>query len=811
MRIFLIVQAKVQAWSEKLYRNTAGNSHPRNKFLPSIPNNEKTSNTILQKGVDFMKLQERKITQLVLGALLASSSGLLLPSMATAKTADAVAPAAKELTVTSTSVNETGAAISATDTVFGNASYEGISQIVSATGLSVLDNNTLAADGFTVTINSGTMNLIYGGKTTTATAQNNSVIINGGTIGNAESPWGAVVIGGYGASTASGNTVKVTAGTINGQIIGGQVGTGGTASGNTVTISGGTFAGSIIGGQGKTASNNTITISGGTIGTAAGWTSINAGLAPYDEDSGTASGNTLTISGDVTLLGNVMLSIGTAQGASGTSSNNTLNLLTAVNALELSGGDGTTSGNTLNVAAKGITTGSIMGFDSINFYLPANIANGDKMITVAANTEIDGTVNLTGVKLGVTALSGVTLSKGNTVTLISAPAGITTDTTLSTADSSTLGSASFLALANLDTVNTYTLSISKSGTDAIIATVDNVSSSSTGGSGESSSSSSSTVNDVKKSTVEPRAATLSALTQGSDFLASSGFSQAANAVSLAAAEAQQGGAAAISTNSFTPFAATGGQKMRANSGSHVDTKGYCLNVGFAKETANKNGKLLFGPVVEYGRGTYDSYNNDVHGDGKSHYWGIGMMARQTNNDGIYYEGSLRGGRSSSDYSSNVTVLGVPTHIAYDNTNTYWSAHLGIGKVTKLAGNNALDTYLKYFYTRQAGDTVTIVGAPMAFSAVNSHRARAGMRITHKINEKESLYGGLAYQHEFDSEARATYNGNATPAPSVKGGSGMAELGWQVKASGPLTLDFGLIGWVGKQRGLTGQIGALWKF
>ena len=68
------------------------------------------------------------------------------------------------------------------------------------------------------------------------------------------------------------------------------------------------------------------------------------------------------------------------------------------------------------------------------------------------------------------------------------------------------------------------------------------------------------------------------------------------------------------------------------------------------------------------------------------------------------------------------------------------------------------------------------------------------------------------QYEFGGEATAHYNGGSTPSPSVKGSSGMLELGWQVKpGEGPLTLDLGVTGWAGKQRGGSVQLGVTWTF
>ena len=387
--------------------------------------------------------------------------------------------------------------------------------------------------------------------------------------------------------------------------------------------------------------------------------------------------------------------------------------------------------------------------------------------------------------------------------------------------------------SSITTVDTYEFTVAKED-NKIVATLTNDgsgssdsgggssdsgggSSDSGGGSSDSGSSSgiidSETAKANAKSVVETRAATTTFINAGSDMLASQGFAQAANAVAMDAAKQQRSGGGAPAVSSFTPFAAFGGSSMRAESGSHVDNKGFGLNIGFAREIANGQGKLLFGPIVEYGGGKYDSYlDNGTHGDGKSHYWGIGIMARQINNDGFYYEGSLRGGRVNSDYKgdfNNQTVT-------YDTSSNYIAAHLGLGKIMDLGHHNTLDGYLKYFYSHQGGDNVTMHGSisgdeNWSFSSINSHRLRLGARITHEIDDKNSFYGGLAYQFEFGGKATAHYNGGSTPSPSVRGGSGMMELGWQVKPGGPVTVDLGVTGWVGKQRGVSAQIGAVWSF
>lgn len=51
------------------------------------------------------------------------------------------------------------------------------------------------------------------------------------------------------------------------------------------------------------------------------------------------------------------------------------------------------------------------------------------------------------------------------------------------------------------------------------------------------------------------------------------------------------------------------------------------------------------PLLEYGWGNYTSQlDSGIRADGNTKYYGIGMIVRQDNNSGLYYEGSLRYGR-----------------------------------------------------------------------------------------------------------------------------------------------------------------------
>ena len=312
------------------------------------------------------------------------------------------------------------------------------------------------------------------------------------------------------------------------------------------------------------------------------------------------------------------------------------------------------------------------------------------------------------------------------------------------------------------------------------------------------------IREQSKSYVETQMATLAMVASGADLLANAGFTNAAQAVQDAKDSGDSG-------RSMVPYAAANYGSMRQESGSHVDVKGSNFNIGFAKEVKNGSGKLLFGPMFEYGRGNYDSYLDDgTTGSGTAQNYGIGMMARQTNDNGFYYEGSVRYGKVTSDYSSSNVWAG--HDVSYDNSAKYWGAHVGVGKLQKLGGDNAIDLYGKLFYTNQGSSSVNINGDTLDFSSVKSKRSRIGFRYIHGTSDVRSVYAGLAWQYEFDGAAHATANGFSTPSPSVKGSSGMLELGVLIapKAS-PVSFDLGVSGWAGKQKGYSLNANMLWSF
>ena len=806
---------------------------------------------IKKKGDEGMKRKERKLTRLILTALMCAEGGLFsLPSVAMAVDVSGVTYS-PGLTIPGLSrangtfyitdythdktINLISGDLGNSNLPFSSGYYWGEGGGGEGTTLSGYTLNVrggawggwfAAATSKSgadidnhVVIDGGTINGdIYGARDVTQVGawevKNNSVTINNGTIGANSN---AKIYGAYGG-TATENEVIITGGNIGtAEHPAAIYGARGKGTGNKVTVSGGTIYGNIYGGTGSTVNHSIVTISGGTVN----------GYIYGGESSvtGEASGNTVTIEKDAILSSDTCIYGGMVNMGVGTASNNTVNILKAITVKHIMGGEGeTATGNTLNIAATNVKVdgeGGVAGFQNMNFFLPEGAA-GKTMLTVNEKDPLTGggvATDLSGVTIGAAVQAGATFAKGDTVNLIMNPAGLTTDgtTTMNQITDETVIIQTKPEPKTLTTDQSYKLEVSKKDDTTIIATITDVEEKKRDDPDNPDNPGGSTLEEKTKSLIETRAATTTFVNAGADMLASQGFAQAANAVALDAAEAVKNGTDVQHVGGFTPFAAFGGSGMRAESGSHVDTKGFGLNIGFARELPNSQGKLLFGPVVEYGGGSYDSHLDDgTKGEGGAHYFGVGLMARQVNHNGFYYEGSVRGGRVTSDYESNDIVNN--RKVGYDSSSNYWAAHLGVGKAMNVGGNNTVDAYLKYFYSHQSGDDVAIKindndnGDRGNFESVDSNRIRIGARLTHKINDMNSIYGGLAYQYEFGGEARAHFTGvNETPSPSVKGSSGMLELGWQVKPGGPVTIDLGVTGWAGKQRGGSVQLGATWSF
>ncbi len=661
-------------------------------------------------------------------------------------------------------------------------------------------------------------------------AVKNSVYVNGGSFEK-----GIYVFGGRGYSTGNTdyNTINVTGGKIGGYraFIWGGKADNGDARYNTVNLSGGEVASvpsdesiyeskfteyeqgdaEFYGGYtlAGNALYNTVNISGGSVSTSGkglvygGYS--RSGDANYNRlnitdgnisskttliggfsAAGNASNNTVSIIGG-SGNGNVYVHGGITMNSSGNANGNKIYIYVPARLKEVSGGvyltgsdedgfnynvvnDGDLfAGNELYIGEKSVSAKNIYNFEKLSFRLPSSYSTGDAMLTLTGGEATD----LTRSEFALYAAGDAKITKGQTINLIS------TEGELEFSGQST-GTLKRGVSLNYD----YTVKNNSNNLQAVL------------GEGRTTSES--------KSPVETRAAEAAFLNRGADLLVSDGMLQAETAA-RPENNAVKG--------QWSPFFAIQGGKFRYQTGSHVNSRGFNALLGMAREVKNSGGKLNCGLAVEYGKGSYDSRYDNMRGDGDNNYTGATIFARQKNNGGTYFEGSLRVGRTKADYVSRDFTGYFGESIGYNAASNYFGAHLGLGKVIKLLGKNELDLSFRYFYTRTGGDSARLTtGEIFDFSAVNSHRLKLGAKLIHNFTGESKGYLGAYYERELSGDAKASVAGYATPTPSIKGGSGIFEIGvlHQPKNSN-FTLNLGATIACGKQRGAMGKLGFMWKF
>ncbi|WP_158609125.1 autotransporter outer membrane beta-barrel domain-containing protein [Pusillimonas sp. NJUB218] len=621
-----------------------------------------------------------------------------------------------------------------------------------------------------------------------AVANNNTVLVYGGQLGS--------VYGGQSTTETAGNKVEITGGTLT-EVAGGNGG-GGKHTNNSVMIKGsgisvsGIVWGASVNGTGSV-SGNSVSITDASVGN-----TVFGGFV----SRGNATSNTVRLSGSASVAANVY---GGYSGTSGDALNNRVIIEGSPNlsnTLIYGGysGAGVSAGNILEVRSLGLKMGNIRDFQELHFILPANTQANAEVITLSGKAPGKAgqppiATDLRGVKVGVGIVGGANvLQNGDRVTLIHNPIGVETDATIAQADVSGYQGISLKYTFGLsaDAKNLY----ATAKTDAVVM-------------------------EQTKAPVEGQASMMALSVQGGDLAAGAGIARAMGATS---------GASGTST-----FGASSGGSSRYKSGSHVDVDGYSLMLGAAKKIPQGTGQLMAGVFVEGGWGKYKTYNEFstgvVRGSGKSRYAGGGVLLRRDwavadaqgrsetfvgtglglSQAAPYVEGSLRVGRVSSNWDSN--DMQGSTDASYDTSALYYGLHAGVGYMLPIGTHSALDFSAKYFWTHQQGDKVTIAGDPYHFQSVDSHRTRLGVRWNHQLSRQVAGYLGAAWEREFDGAARATVYGLDTPSPSLKGNTGVFELGFELKprADDALTIGLGAQAFTGMRQGFSGVAKVMFVF
>ena len=495
------------------------------------------------------------------------------------------------------------------------------------------------------------------------------------------------------------------------------------------------------------------------------------------------------------------------------------------------------TGNTLNLnKVKGITLSQVSNFEIYNFDLPKDVVNGDTILTV---TDPNGTdVSNTKINVGVSG-EAPALHTGDAIKLIYNTNGVTTtgaqygklqqgaslayDITAKAGDDAKSVIAVIKENSTENTPNPTQPTTGGSVNPATPSTGDTAGTTpANGGTAGTTPTNDGTVGTTPANggtTGTPTAGTTTPSTgtvAGSVLPQTKSFVETRTAVSSVINNGQDSIVKAFANTSSTApiVAGVSHGRMRVESGSYANINGTNIVLGLGKQS----GKTYWGPFVEMGWARYDSHlDSGLRADGNAKYYGVGVYGKTTYDNGIYLEGSIRGGRTSYNYESNEIKTAIKTvHTSYDAHNMYYGAHVGLGKVMSYGNGYEGTVYANLFYSHQGEATATLkgegLGETYTFAGVNSLRTRLGYKVSKQLGNSYTGYVGAAYEREFSGEAHATVKGASTLAPSLGGSSGLVEVGVTYGSTADaFTGTLNVEGWFGQKRGTTFGGRVNWKY
>lgn len=427
--------------------------------------------------------------------------------------------------------------------------------------------------------------------------------------------------------------------------------------------------------------------------------------------------------------------------------------------------------NTLNVYGKNITIGTLgqaEGMDGrfarINFCLPEGAAAGD---VILHTQEAD----VRGSRITVQSSGATLLQEGDTLTLIASD------------DLQAEGMSSSVRVMQ-GAVSAVSGRVDEVGENVLLTIT---------GAPQADPNS-------LKMLMETRCAAVALVNSGADFLSRNAVAQVS-----AAFDEQAEKLPAVT------FAAAGASDMRYNTGSHVNADTYHLALGAARRC----GRGTYALAGEYGNSSYDSAAGGLSGSGQNHALGAALLGDWQFRRGWHADAELRMGRVDYRYRGALLNAGTPVAAAYEDDALYTGAIIGGGREYRLSeSGNSLDLYARYYYSHLNASSARLnTGESIRFRGVDSHRSVLGARYNHRLNERDSLYCGAAWVHEFKGDTHGSVAGFEAPAPSLKGSSAMLELGAHLKPfeSERVMLNLNLRGWGGTQRGVSAGAGISLRF
>lgn len=558
-------------------------------------------------------------------------------------------------------------------------------------------------------------------------------------------------------------------------------------------------------------------------GGAGGFADAYASAMAHGGNGGDVSHNRITIAGTSSLSGDIyggisqggakgkvkingVLSDG-VEGQGGLVQNNTITLIGqnitiggSIYGGKSINGDGSPndakafSGNTLNLEGYKGSVQGIYNIEKYNWVLPKSVVNNDTLVTIAGNeaVKLDNTKHTAAMYN-----DGNRLSTGDTIILIDKVQG-----TPAFATDQLIQQGHFILYDASLAVDAgqLVLTIGKDGTGPEPGTDPGPGTDTAG-----------RINPTSKAFLEGRSSGVALTNQGADMVSD-------NAMAAARMSANGGNAGVF-------MGSTGGSS-RYKTGSHIDVRDINFALGVSKGLVLKGTSVVtLGVLVEHGQGRYDTYNDfgalgEVRGSGNSHYSGAGVLVHLAGlgtqkapasnfgaSEGLYLNAALRAGRTKNTFDSADLNAGAGVRGSYTSRSNYFSAMVGAGYVVNLASESAIDLYSRYTWGRLGADTVMVGNSALEFGASKSSRLRLGARYSYAFSDTFTSYAGLAVEREFKGDVSGSSSGLDIAQPSLKGYTGLVEVGASMKpwaSKQALSLDVGLQGYFGKREGVSGS-------
>jgi outer membrane autotransporter protein len=178
---------------------------------------------------------------------------------------------------------------------------------------------------------------------------------------------------------------------------------------------------------------------------------------------------------------------------------------------------------------------------------------------------------------------------------------------------------------------------------------------------------------------------------------------------------------------------------------------------------------------------------------------------------FYNEGAIRFGKAENDFNTGLyDDLGESGR--YETDSSYYGAHFTLGYIKYLRDTARMNFYTRLLWTHLDGDDVRMsTGDEVSFDGTDSMRWRFGLRYYAPERGDGKFYFGAAYEYEFDSDVASSSYGFKIDAPSMDGGTGIAEIGYIYrKYKSPFSANFNVSGYFGKREGFGTRLDLNWQ-